>query len=189
MDLCGIPIGLRNNARSELGKKISNGSFPYTYPHSEEFDIVIENDNDSNVDSEKELSLEQNLELVIVKKNSTNQNTIQKSSIFKTIRREIDLFGKMKELEVEILGKSISRASLTVPPTSVDSKRAFSTADAVLQSSQITLQCSRDMDSSYNALHNFYNSCPDKRGQYLILRVLGDFSIGFSPVVVVTNVT
>ncbi|GFW64739.1 uncharacterized protein TNCV_4450411 [Trichonephila clavipes] len=64
----------------------------HTYPHSEEFGTVIEDDDDTNVDSENELSLEQKLELMITKKISTNQNTIQKSAISKTIRRKIDLF-------------------------------------------------------------------------------------------------
>ncbi|GFU17194.1 hypothetical protein TNCV_1854241 [Trichonephila clavipes] len=43
---------------------------------------VIEDDDDTNVDSEKELSVEQKLELVITKKLSTNQNTVQKSAIY-----------------------------------------------------------------------------------------------------------
>ncbi|GFS85983.1 hypothetical protein TNCV_1219761 [Trichonephila clavipes] len=56
-----------------------------------EFGTVIEDD-DTNVDAEKELSLEENLELLVTKKNSTNQNRIQKSAISKTIRRETVLF-------------------------------------------------------------------------------------------------
>ncbi|PRD36218.1 UNVERIFIED_CONTAM: hypothetical protein NCL1_09285 [Trichonephila clavipes] len=57
-----------------------------------EFGTVIEDDYDTNVDSEKELSHEQKLDLVITKKISINQSIIQKSAISKTIRREIDLF-------------------------------------------------------------------------------------------------
>ncbi|GFX95527.1 hypothetical protein TNCV_4825421 [Trichonephila clavipes] len=52
----------------------------------------MEDDYDPNVDSKKELSLEQKLKLAMCKKNSTNQDTIQKSDISKTNRREIDLF-------------------------------------------------------------------------------------------------
>ncbi|GFX15550.1 uncharacterized protein TNCV_3304791 [Trichonephila clavipes] len=66
--------------------------YPQTYSHSEEFGTVIEDDDDTNIDCEKELSLEQKLELAIAKKISTNQNTVQKAAISKTIRREIDLF-------------------------------------------------------------------------------------------------
>ncbi|PRD35135.1 UNVERIFIED_CONTAM: hypothetical protein NCL1_12504 [Trichonephila clavipes] len=57
-------------------------------PNTEEFGTVIEDD-DTNADSEKELSLEQKLELAIAKKVSKNQNTIHKSAIFKSIRRAI----------------------------------------------------------------------------------------------------
>ncbi|GFX03770.1 hypothetical protein TNCV_2113421 [Trichonephila clavipes] len=66
--------------------------YPQTYPPSEEFGAVIEDDDGTNVDSEKELPLKQKLELAIAKKISSNQNTIQKSAISKTIRREIDIF-------------------------------------------------------------------------------------------------
>ncbi|GFV41306.1 uncharacterized protein TNCV_3146341 [Trichonephila clavipes] len=66
--------------------------YPQTYPHSEEFGTVIEDDDDTNVNSEKELSLEQKLQLTVTKKISTNQNTMQKSAISKTIRQKIDLF-------------------------------------------------------------------------------------------------
>ncbi|PRD18057.1 UNVERIFIED_CONTAM: hypothetical protein NCL1_62141 [Trichonephila clavipes] len=60
--------------------------------NTEEFGTFIEKDDDYNVDSETELSLEQKLDLVITKKISTNQCTIQKSDISKTFGREIDLF-------------------------------------------------------------------------------------------------
>ncbi|GFY36483.1 hypothetical protein TNCV_26861 [Trichonephila clavipes] len=49
-------------------------------------------DGDTNVDSEKELSHEQKLELARAKNISTSQNTIQKSAVPKTFRQEIDLF-------------------------------------------------------------------------------------------------
>ncbi|GFT18172.1 hypothetical protein TNCV_183331 [Trichonephila clavipes] len=53
----------------------------------EEYGTVTEDDDDdTNVDTEKELSLEQKLELAITKKISTNQNTIHISAISKTIR-------------------------------------------------------------------------------------------------------
>ncbi|GFV26417.1 RNA-directed DNA polymerase from mobile element jockey [Trichonephila clavipes] len=79
-----------------------------------------------NVDSEKELSLEQKLELAMTKKISTNQSTIQRSAISKTIQREIDLFE-----DEGSTGKYLEKvyyAMLTVPPTSVDAERAFLTA-------------------------------------------------------------
>ncbi|GFV18475.1 hypothetical protein TNCV_4469111 [Trichonephila clavipes] len=63
----------------------------FRYIGSQEFGTVIEDIYDLNVDSEKELSLEQKLNLAKTKRSSTNQNTIQKSAISKTIRREIDL--------------------------------------------------------------------------------------------------
>ncbi|GFW98944.1 hypothetical protein TNCV_4655711 [Trichonephila clavipes] len=92
---------------------------------NKEFGTVIEDD--TNVDTEKELSLEQKLELSIAKKISTNQNTIPKSAISKTIPQEIDLFEderfRGKYLE------NVYRALLTVPPTSVDAERTFSIAD------------------------------------------------------------
>ncbi|GFW66220.1 uncharacterized protein TNCV_1711191 [Trichonephila clavipes] len=47
-------------------------SYPQTYPHSEEFDTVIEDDDDTFIDSEKKLFPEQNLELVIAKRIQTN---------------------------------------------------------------------------------------------------------------------
>ncbi|GFW97449.1 hypothetical protein TNCV_4991251 [Trichonephila clavipes] len=50
----------------------------------EEFGTVMKDDYDPNVDSEKELSLEQKLKLAITKKKS-NQDTIQESDISKTI--------------------------------------------------------------------------------------------------------
>ncbi|GFV31435.1 uncharacterized protein TNCV_134741 [Trichonephila clavipes] len=50
---------------------------PQTYSYSEEFGTVI--DDDDTAKREKELSLEQKLELAITEKNSTKQNTIQKS--------------------------------------------------------------------------------------------------------------
>ncbi|GFY04753.1 histone-lysine N-methyltransferase SETMAR [Trichonephila clavipes] len=56
----------------------------YTDRRQKEFGTVIEDDDDINVHSEKELSLEQKLELVITEKMSADQNTTQKS--------EIDLF-------------------------------------------------------------------------------------------------
>ncbi|GFV70789.1 uncharacterized protein TNCV_1946991 [Trichonephila clavipes] len=43
-----------------------------TYPHSKEFLTVIYNDDDTNKDSEKKLSLKQKLELMLPKKNSPN---------------------------------------------------------------------------------------------------------------------
>ncbi|CAK9796334.1 hypothetical protein ANTQUA_LOCUS727 [Anthophora quadrimaculata] len=95
--------------------------YPQTYPHSEEFGTVIEDDN-TNIDNEKELSLEQKLELAITKKISTNQNTIQKSVISKTIQREINLFK-----DEGFRGKYLEKV-VTVPPTSVDAERAFLTA-------------------------------------------------------------
>ncbi|GFV55300.1 uncharacterized protein TNCV_5010471 [Trichonephila clavipes] len=93
----------------------------------EEFGTFIEDDDNTNVDTGKELYLEQKLELAIAKNISTNQNTIQKSAISKTIRREIDLFederfrGKYLEKVYHVL--------LTIPPTSVEAERAFSIAD------------------------------------------------------------
>ncbi|GFT84171.1 hypothetical protein TNCV_1149962 [Trichonephila clavipes] len=62
------------------------------YPLSEEFGTVIEDYDGTYVDSEKDLFLEQKLELAIPKKFSTNQNTIYKSAPSKIIQREIDLF-------------------------------------------------------------------------------------------------
>ncbi|GFY31464.1 hypothetical protein TNCV_4990231 [Trichonephila clavipes] len=64
-----------------------------TYPSSEEFETVVKDDDATNVDSEKELPLEQKLDLVITKKISLNLSTIQKSDVSKIRReREIDLF-------------------------------------------------------------------------------------------------
>ncbi|GFY05395.1 death domain-associated protein 6 [Trichonephila clavipes] len=57
----------------------------------EEFSTVIQDD-DTNINNEKELSLEQKLELAITKKISSNQYTVQKAAISKTIQREINLF-------------------------------------------------------------------------------------------------
>ncbi|GFU85698.1 transposable element Tcb2 transposase [Trichonephila clavipes] len=56
-----------------------------------EFGTVIEDDDDTNINSEKELSFGQKLELAITQKISTNQNTGQKAAVSKTIGREIDL--------------------------------------------------------------------------------------------------
>ncbi|GFY20806.1 hypothetical protein TNCV_1120401 [Trichonephila clavipes] len=53
---------------------------------------VIQDDYDTNVDSEKELSLPRKLELAIATKILTKQNIVEKSDISKTIRREFDLF-------------------------------------------------------------------------------------------------
>ncbi|GFT59066.1 transposable element Tc3 transposase [Trichonephila clavipes] len=64
-----------------------------------EFGAVIEDDDDTNVDIEKELSLEQKLILAIIKKISANQNAVQKLAVSKTIRREIDLFENMRDLQ------------------------------------------------------------------------------------------
>ncbi|GFY23887.1 transposable element Tc1 transposase [Trichonephila clavipes] len=69
---------------------------------SKKFGSVIEDDFDTNVGSEKELSLEQKLELAITKKISTHQNTIQISAICKNIGREIDLFEDERFREDEI---------------------------------------------------------------------------------------
>ncbi|GFU24960.1 uncharacterized protein TNCV_340041 [Trichonephila clavipes] len=100
--------------------------YSQTYPHSEELGTVIEDDDDTNIDSEKEFSLEQKLELEMTKKISTNQNSIQKPAISKTIRQEIDLFD-----EEEFRGKYLEKvccALLTVPSTGVDAEKAFSIA-------------------------------------------------------------
>ncbi|GFU85667.1 hypothetical protein TNCV_5126761 [Trichonephila clavipes] len=59
--------------------------------NEEEFGTVIEDDDDTNINSEKELSFGQKLELAITQKISTNQNTGQKAAVSKTIGREIDL--------------------------------------------------------------------------------------------------
>ncbi|GFV34413.1 hypothetical protein TNCV_1777021 [Trichonephila clavipes] len=61
-----------------------------TYPYPEEFGTVIDDDDDTNVDTEKELSIEQKLDLVIAKI-FIKLSTIQKSDVSKNIRREIDL--------------------------------------------------------------------------------------------------
>ncbi|GFV52941.1 uncharacterized protein TNCV_2876091 [Trichonephila clavipes] len=97
-----------------------------TLEFGKEFNTVIEDDYDTNVDSEKELSLEQTLELAITRKISTNQNTIQKLAISKIIRREIDLFE-----DERFRGKYLEKVYhelLTIPSTSVDVERAFPTA-------------------------------------------------------------
>ncbi|GFU21083.1 integrase catalytic domain-containing protein [Trichonephila clavipes] len=107
-------------------KEQKNSNTVDTETLDSDFEEIIE-DNDTNIDSEKELSLEQKLELATTKNISTNQNTLQKAAISKTIRREIDLFEdegfKGKYLE------KVYRSLLTVPPTSVDAERAFSTAE------------------------------------------------------------
>ncbi|GFT24367.1 hypothetical protein TNCV_3252201 [Trichonephila clavipes] len=71
-------------------REVREQALPSEY--HQEFSTVIEDDDNTNVDTGKELSLEQKLELMITKKISTNQNTIQKSALSKTIRREIHLF-------------------------------------------------------------------------------------------------
>ncbi|GFU12490.1 adhesion G protein-coupled receptor B2 [Trichonephila clavipes] len=101
--------------------------YSQTYPHSEELGTVIEDDDDTNIDREKEFSLEQKLELVMTKKISTNQNSIQKPAISKAIRQEIDLFDE-EEFRRKYLEK-VCCALLTVPSTGVDAEKAFSTAD------------------------------------------------------------
>ncbi|GFT23326.1 transposon Ty3-G Gag-Pol polyprotein [Trichonephila clavipes] len=67
----------------------------------------IEDDDDTIVDTGKELSLEQKLELVITKQISANQNTIQKSATCKTIRREIDLFENKRSRERSFKTKNV----------------------------------------------------------------------------------
>ncbi|GFV61698.1 hypothetical protein TNCV_188561 [Trichonephila clavipes] len=56
---------------------------PQTYPHSEEFGIVIKDDEATTVDNEKELSLEQKLELATAKKifNKPNYNTEKSTTV------------------------------------------------------------------------------------------------------------
>ncbi|GFV18089.1 hypothetical protein TNCV_168931 [Trichonephila clavipes] len=93
----------------------------------EELGTVIEDEYDTDVDSEKELSLEQKLELAISKKNSTDKNAVQKSVLSKTTPDEKSNYLKMRDLE-KILGKRVNRLLLTILPTSVDVERAFSTA-------------------------------------------------------------
>ncbi|GFT97514.1 dimer_Tnp_hAT domain-containing protein [Trichonephila clavipes] len=100
--------------------------YPQTYPHAEKLGTVNEDDDDTNIDSEKKLLLEQKLELSIAKKISTNQTTVPKAYIFKTIRREIDLLED--EGFIGIYLEKVYRALLTIPPTTVDAERAFSTA-------------------------------------------------------------
>ncbi|GFV62077.1 hypothetical protein TNCV_4108801 [Trichonephila clavipes] len=70
-----------------------------TYPHSEEFSKVIEDDDGTTVDSEKELSLEQKLELATAKKISTNQNAIQRNQLYSKPSDEELIYLKMRDLE------------------------------------------------------------------------------------------
>ncbi|GFU06586.1 hypothetical protein TNCV_1002261 [Trichonephila clavipes] len=99
------------------------------YSHLEQFGTVIEDDYSTNVDSEKELSLEQKLELAISKKFQQTKIQTQKSTMSKTIRREIDLFEdeKLRGKHVE----KIHRILLRILPTNIDAKRAHSTAGSL----------------------------------------------------------
>ncbi|GFU25412.1 hypothetical protein TNCV_1488671 [Trichonephila clavipes] len=72
-----------------------------------ELGTVIEDDDDTNIDSEKDFSLEQKLELAMTKKISTNQNSIQKPAISKAFQQEIDLFD-----EEEFRGKYLEKHEL-----------------------------------------------------------------------------
>ncbi|GFT17368.1 hypothetical protein TNCV_4806481 [Trichonephila clavipes] len=83
-------------------------------------------------DSEKELSLEQKLELAMIKIISTNQNTIQKLAIPKTIQREIDLF-EDKEFRVRCYNVRIwgSENHFAILEHEKDSPKPLSSDDIV----------------------------------------------------------
>ncbi|GFX30973.1 transposable element Tc1 transposase [Trichonephila clavipes] len=65
--------------------------YPYT--------PFVTDDNDTKVDNENELSLEQKLELAITKKISTNQNKYR-NQLFQTPSDEKSIYLKMRDLEV-----------------------------------------------------------------------------------------
>ncbi|GFV84838.1 hypothetical protein TNCV_4298201 [Trichonephila clavipes] len=112
---------------------------PQTYSHPEELGTGIEDDDGTNLDSEKELSLEPKLEIAITKENSTNQNTIHKPAIYRIIRRENDLFEKMRDLEVKTW-KNIAHCEQYHP---LECRDAFSTAGnsyTKLRSSLMSIQ-------------------------------------------------
>ncbi|GFV22321.1 hypothetical protein TNCV_3923811 [Trichonephila clavipes] len=64
------PLAHADASRDVLPRGVNFPKMFYsqTYPHSEEFGTVIKDDDGTNVDSEKELSLEQKLGLAITKK-------------------------------------------------------------------------------------------------------------------------
>ncbi|GFU26097.1 hypothetical protein TNCV_5105511 [Trichonephila clavipes] len=57
-----------SKAIPDFGECSGSAMLTNIYPHSEEFGTVIKDDHDTNVESEKNLSLEQKLELAIAKK-------------------------------------------------------------------------------------------------------------------------
>ncbi|GFT27055.1 hypothetical protein TNCV_4675801 [Trichonephila clavipes] len=93
---------------------VANGNFFTLKPiHIQknwvQLSLSLEDDDGTNVDSEKEFSLEQKLELAITKKISTNQNSMQKPATSKTIRQGIDLFE-----DEEFRGKYLEKAMLRI---------------------------------------------------------------------------
>ncbi|GFU63592.1 hypothetical protein TNCV_4256331 [Trichonephila clavipes] len=90
------PVVIMNAAYHDQQPIGDNASSAFKNTRTEhlkkELGTVIEDDDDTNVDSEKEFSLEQKLNLAIAKKILANQDKIQKQAISKTIQREIDLF-------------------------------------------------------------------------------------------------
>ncbi|GFU09885.1 hypothetical protein TNCV_784351 [Trichonephila clavipes] len=75
---------------------------PQTYPHSEEFGTVIEDVDYFNVNSEKELSLEQKLELAITKKISKPKYHTEIRYIQNHPTRDLQAFLKIIETEKKI---------------------------------------------------------------------------------------
>ncbi|PRD32259.1 UNVERIFIED_CONTAM: hypothetical protein NCL1_21045 [Trichonephila clavipes] len=94
--------------------------------------IKIEND-DTNVDNEKELSLEQKLELAITKQ--FQQTKIQyKNELYRKPCDEKSIYLKIRDLEINIWKKSILRIFFanSTTPTSVDVEREFLTVGQAL---------------------------------------------------------
>ncbi|GFY23057.1 hypothetical protein TNCV_3762971 [Trichonephila clavipes] len=77
------------------------------YPHSDEFGTIIEDEADTNINSEKELSLELKLELVITKKNQQTKIQYRKQLYPKpSDEKLINL--EMRDLEVNAWKKYIA---------------------------------------------------------------------------------
>ncbi|GFU78622.1 hypothetical protein TNCV_2302331 [Trichonephila clavipes] len=93
-DILTQDLEFRDNKRVLYSKSTTHKP----YPHSEEFGTVIEDYNDTNVDSEKNLSLEQKLELAITKKNfnEPKYNT-EKNQLYPKPSNEKSIYFKMRQ--------------------------------------------------------------------------------------------
>ncbi|GFV16700.1 uncharacterized protein TNCV_4418871 [Trichonephila clavipes] len=129
----------------------------------------------TNVDWEKELSIKEKLELAITINISANQNTIQKSAIPKTIRREIDLFkdegfrakhnsgSKLKDHDRQVL-KNINAQKIQDYTTADNIRDEYPSSEPRIHENYSTKVacCEHSWQSSYSKTTNFGTECHEE---------------------------